>query len=180
MSPVFLVIKSLVEPAAAPTIRWTLDCPTRGVVILEIAVDHHTSEAPLHWRAGDWSKPPLDIRLSDVGAVESIQFVFQDEAVDAGEVVNSAPAEVGVPTFDVGDWPADRYSDSRVGVRTLRLPSGELYAAIGDAQPERMVSVTLGLRFGFDFSDQLVGIALGPLTAGEWQLIGASAPLIGN
>lgn len=48
-----------------------------------MAVGQDASDAPLHWRAGDWSKPPLDVRLSDVGAVESIQFVFQDESVNA-------------------------------------------------------------------------------------------------
>jgi len=177
---VSLLLKSLVEPAEAPAIHWTLNCPTRGVVILDVAVGQDASDAPLHWRAGDWSKPPLDVRLSDVGAVESIQFVFQDESVNAGEVVMPAEVEVGLPTFDVGEWPADRYSDARVDVRTLRLPSGELYAAIGDGQPERSVSVTWGLRFGFDSSDQLVGIALGPLTADEWQLVEASAPLTGS
>ncbi len=180
MSSVPLLLKSLVEPAEAPAIRWTLDCPTRGVVILDVAVGQGASEAPLHWRAGDWSKPPLDVRLSDIGAVESIQFVFQDESVDVGEVVMPAEAEVGLPTFDVGEWPAGRYSDARVDVRMLRLPSGELYAAIGDGQPKRAVSATWGLRFGLDASDQMGGIALGPLTADEWQLVEASAPPTGS
>jgi hypothetical protein len=180
VSEVPLLLKSLVEPAEASPIRWTLDCPTRGVVILDVAVGQSASDAPLHWRAGDWTKPPLDVRLSDVGAVESIQFVFQDESVEAGNVVPPPEAEIGLPTFDVREWPEDRYSDARVAVKTLRLPSGELYAAIGDRQAERAVSVTWGLRFDFDSADQLVGIALGPLTGDEWQLVDASAPLTGG
>lgn len=180
MSSVPLRLRSLVEPAEAPRIHWTLDCPTRGVVILDVAVGQGASDAPLHWRAGDWTKPPLDVQLSDVGAVEGIQFVFQDEAVDVGEVVMPADAEVGLPTFDVGQWPADRYTDAHVEVRTVRLQSGELYAAIGNSQLERVVSVTWGLRLGFDSSDQLAGIALGPLTTEEWQVVEASAPPTGG
>jgi hypothetical protein len=177
MSPPTLLLKRLVEPEAALPVKWQLDCPTRGVVILDVAVGEFGASAPLHWRAGDWTKPPLDIRLSDEGAVESVQFVFQDESVEVDDVVLPSDVEVGFPRFDVDEWPSDRYSDVRVPVTTLRLPSGELYATIGDARPSRSVSVTWGVRFDFDSADQLVGIALGPLTADEWQLIGASAPL---
>jgi hypothetical protein len=77
-----LLFKSLVEPAEAPRIQWSLDCPTRGVVILDVTVGDGASAAPLRWRVGDWAKPPLDVRLGDAGAIESIQFVFQDEPVN--------------------------------------------------------------------------------------------------
>jgi hypothetical protein len=172
-----LLLKRLIEPDGALPIKWQLDCPTRGVVILDVAVGEVATSTPLHWRAGDWSKPPLDVRLSDDGEVESIQFVFQDESVDVGDVVPPTDTATGLPVFDVGAWPSDRYYDVRVPVTTLRLPSGHLYAVIGDSQPSRSVSVTWGLRFDIDPADQLVGIALGPLTADEWQLIEASAPL---
>lgn len=171
-----LLLKRLIEPEEALPINWQLDCPTRGVVIVDVAVGEVSTSAPLHWRVGDWSKPPMDVRLSDGGEVESIQLIFQDESVDVEDVVPPSEIAAGLPIFDVGGWPPDRYSDVRVPVTTRRLPSGQLYAAIGRSQPSRSISVTWGLRFDFDPADQLVGIALGPLTSDEWQLIEASAP----
>lgn len=176
MSAMALSLKSLEESTEALQIRWTLDCPARGVVILDAAVGEDASGAPLHWRAGDWKKPPLDIRLSEGGAVESIQFVFQDEVVGAGRDAQPLRTEIGTPIFDVAEWPIERYVDDRVAVTTRRLPSGELYAAIGDDRAERSISVTWGLRFHFSSSDHLVGIVVGPLTADEWQLVDAAAP----
>jgi hypothetical protein len=114
--------------------------------------------------------------LSDAGSVESIQFVFQDEVVDRGEVILPPLSEIGLPTFDVREWSESRYLDARLVVKTLRLSTGELYAAIGEGDLKRSVSVTWGLRFGFDASNQLVGITLGPLTDDEWQMVEASAP----
>lgn len=176
MSATRLLLKQLAETREALPVKWDLDCPARGVVILDITVGGSVSSAPLHWRAGDWTKPPLDIRLSGEGAIESIQFVFQDEVIEENDVIPPTNVETGVPRFDVDAWPSNRYSDARVSVKTMRLPSGELYAKIGDANPSRSVSATWGLRFDFD-TDQLAGIVLGPLTSDEWQVIEASAPL---
>ncbi|HEV2376997.1 MAG TPA: hypothetical protein VGS19_33145 [Streptosporangiaceae bacterium] len=180
MTPQPLVLVSLQESSEALPIRWTLDCPTRGVVVLDVAVGKATSSAPLHWRAGDWTKPPLDLQLNNAGAVESIQFVFQDESVDAGESLLPSDSVIGLPVFDVQRWSPDRYMDARVAVETMRLQSGELYPAIGVDSPKRAISVTWGLRFGVDSSSQLVAIAIGPLTPDEWQLIEAAAPLAGQ
>lgn len=179
MTSELLVLESLVGSSEALAMGWTLDCPTRGVVILDVTIGKDTAPAPLHWRAGDWTKPPLDLRLNEVGAVQSIQFVFQDESVNVGESLLPADSEVGLPIFDVREWPPNRYLDASVAVKMLHLPSGELYAAIGAGSPERAISVTWGLRFGVDSSEQLVTIALGPLTADEWQLIAAAAPFAG-
>jgi hypothetical protein len=171
-----LVLESLAESSEALAIEWTLDCPTRGIAILDVMVGKDAATPPLHWRAGDWTKPPLDLRLNEAGGVDSIQFVFQDESVDIGEGLLPDGSEGGFPYFDVRQWPPSRYLDARIAVKTMRLPSGELYAAIGTGSPERAITVALGLRFGLDSSAQLVAIALGPLTADEWQLITAAAP----
>ena len=136
MNPTLPLLKSLAEPKEAPPIKWTIDCPTRGVVFLDVAVVQDASTVPLHWRAGNWTKPPLDLRLNEMGGLESIQFAFQDESVDSGQSSLPDVSEVGLPTFDVHGWPADRYIDVRILVETVRLPSGELYTAIGDAQPQ--------------------------------------------
>lgn len=179
MSAPSLLLKQLTEAEEALPVKWDLDCPTRGVVILDVALGGSPSNTPFHWRAGDWTKPPLDVRLSEEGLVQSIQFVFQDEAVETNEVVLPTDVKTGVPKFDVEAWSSDHYSDARLNVKTVRLPSGELYAKIGDAQPSFSISVTWGLRFDFD-ADQMVGIALGPLSADEWEVIEASAPLGDN
>jgi len=171
-----LLIKSIDEAEEDPSAHWTLDCPTRGVVIVDVGVGSNASAAPLHWRAGDWTKPPLDLRLSEQGLIESIQFVFQDESVEVQEIPLPSASEFGLPTFDVSDWPDDRYLDARVVVKTMRLVSGELYAAIGNAEVDRAVSAAHGLRLEFDSAGQLVGIAVGPLSDDEWQLVDAAAP----
>lgn len=171
-----LVLQSLLGPSASTSVRWTMDCPAQGVVILDVAVGGAASPAPLHWRAGDWRKPPLDVRLSDHGLLESVQFVFQDESVDIGKVVTPSETMRGLPVFDVMGWPEGRYSDARMEVETVRLTTGELYVATGRGRPERSVLVGDGLRLVVDSTGRLVGIALGPLAADEWQMLEASAP----
>lgn len=176
MNSVLLRLRAVQTPDRFPLVHWDLDCPTRGVVIMDVEAGS-ASAAPLHWRAGDWTKPPLDLRISDQGIVESIQFVFQDEQVEAAEIVIPSEPEPGLPVFDVHGWPQDRYLDAQVAVKTMRLPSGELYATIGeDDRAERFISVAGRLRFGVRSTGHLAAIAIGPLTRDEWQMIDAARP----
>ena len=176
MSAQHLILGSSLGLDASPSVAWTIDCPTRGVVIVDVAVGGVVSRMPLHWRAGDWSKPPLDVRLSPRGMLENIQIVLQDESVDMGEAAVPSEGMRGLPVFDVQGWPAGRYSDTRIEVEILRLARGELYAAIGDGRPEKSVLVGEGLSLVVDSAGRLVGILLGPLTAAEWQMVENSAP----
>ncbi len=176
MSAQLLVLESLLRPSTAPSIQWTIDRPAQGVAILDVAVGGVASTAPLHWRAGDWSKPPLDVRLSDRGVLESIQLVFQDESIEVGEGAIPSESTSGLPVFDVQAWPEGRYSDAREDVETVRLSTGELYAAIGGARPAQSVLVGEGLRLLVDSIDRLVGMVLGPLARDEWLSLEDSAP----
>lgn len=47
MNSMTLLLKSSAEPNEAPPIQWTLDCPTRGVVILDVAIGREVSAARL-------------------------------------------------------------------------------------------------------------------------------------
>lgn len=175
-----LSLKRPVGPVRALPVTWHVDCPAPGVVIVDVALGDGGVDVPLHWRSGDWSKPPLDVRLSTEGEVQGIQLVFQDEVIEEGEAVPPSDIVVGVPTFDVAAWPADRYHDVRVPVSVRRLPSGHLYAVIGDSSPSSSVTVAPALRFDLDDVDHLAGIAVGPLTDDDWHVIEASAPPDGS
>lgn len=164
------------EPIPGVEVSWVLDCPAHGVAILDVEVGPQ-SPTPLHWRGGDWAKPPLDVRLNGEGGLESIQFVFHDESVEPGEAPLTLTSASARPVFDVAAWPQDRYRDARLRVAVKRLPSDLLYAWIGDSQPREAISLAGGLQLQFDTGRALVGIAVGPLSAMEWQLIGSAAPL---
>lgn len=168
-----------VDPTAGTLpIHWALDCPTRGVVIINVTVGIPSSLAPLRWRAGDWRKPPLDIALSSQGCIESVQLVFQDEAVEEADLATPDGVESGCPRFHLNGWPEGRYLDERVDIRTSRLRSGELHAAVDtDELAMRYVKLSDGLRLGFDSKGQLVNLAIGPLTTDEWRIVDAAAPL---
>lgn len=157
-------------------VSWTIDCPAPGTLIIDVAVGHAASAVPLHWRAGDWTKPPLDFRLSERGALESVQVVLQDEEVSEDEGA-ALPATVrGCPVFHVGDWPEGRYMDVRTSVKILRLPSGELHAVIGDRMPEQSIVVAEGLRLEVDTARRLVGAVIGPLSVSEWRKVQLASP----
>jgi hypothetical protein len=49
------------EPQAM--VAWRIESPTVGVVLFDVDVGAWGHPIPLHWRAGDWRKPPLDIQL---------------------------------------------------------------------------------------------------------------------
>src|SRR5439155_5966841 len=101
-------------------IGLSIEVPTKGVAILDVTVGSWRSRVPLHWRAGNWSKPPLDVALSPDGELESIQLVLQDEAVNASDECLPAlrhQEEAGRPAFDVDGWPPNRYFDVHTDVR---------------------------------------------------------------
>jgi hypothetical protein len=132
----------------------------------------------MHWRAGDWTKPPLDISLSPDGRIENVKVVFQDEVVaiapDERQILNE-PSAPGFPFFDLHEWPSDRYLDAHASVHYRRLDSGELLVTLQDAHPLRLLQLGKGLTLGFDSSDELACTLIGPLADDEWRLIEAAA-----
>jgi hypothetical protein len=174
MSPQALQMRRLYRGTTLSTIDISVEAPAAGVAIVDATISCRSSSVPIHWRAGDWTKPPLDISLSHEGRIEGIQIVFQDEKVPIGGRESATKEESGIPSFDVGAWSADRYLDVHTSVRSVRLPSGELLVSIGDDKPLRTPRLGGSLRVGLDASDRLVEVILGPLDAQQWEMIDAA------
>lgn len=158
------------EDFPAPQVSIRVESPVPGVVLIDAALDR--DDAPLHWRAGLWNKPPLDISLHHDGRLAGIQFVLQDEKVpDTNAVPAVGGSKGGWPVFDVASWPADRYLDEEVVVSFARS-SDILVLRFGSEPARRWVGNGRGLAFGLG-DRAAVGIALGPLDAGHWNVIDA-------
>ena len=161
-----------VEPKV---IAISVTSPSRGVAILDVVVGSRSSPAPLHWLAGDWSKPPLDVALGPGGQIESVQVVFQDEAVAMTEADVSSRDELGLPSFELDGWPANRYLDVRTDVHAARIASDELLVSIDGDPPTRLVQLGDGLKLGLDGRDHLARLVIGPLDIEQWRMIDAAA-----
>jgi len=148
---------------------WTIECPVPGVVIINVTVGRSLTPVPLHWRAGTWEKPPLDVFLNEEGQLVGMQFVIQDEHLELGFGEMPVKAKTGAPRFDVSFWPTDRYKDETISVSAKRVPGGELVLHIGDKEPIRQSYETSpGFVLSFGRSDQLMRIQIGPLTSDDW------------
>jgi hypothetical protein len=174
MSPHGLRVRSVT--GGADVIHIGADSPARGVAILDVTIGSTSTPAPLHWRAGDWKKPPFDVSLGSDGRPESVQVVFQDEEIPMTDSLPSIDVEPGVPLFDVGGWPTDRYLDARAVVHAKRLPSGELAVSIGEDPANHWLGLGEGLQFGLDLSGEVVEIRIGPLDDEQWRVIAAASP----
>lgn len=161
------------EPATLQS-TWSIEAPTVGVVLIDVTIRRAESAAPLHWRAGAWTKPPLDVSLDDEGRLISIQFVLQDERVSPGQWSVLPDPEGAAPVFDVKNWPAERYRDETLAVTASRLSGGELALRIGDEQHlARACRVDAGLLMAFGADGDLAKILLGPLANEDWEGIDA-------
>src|SRR5438067_13457866 len=128
---------------------------------------------PLHWRAGTWTKPPLDIEIKpDNGRLRALQLVLQDESVPlASNAVLPSIVRPGVPIFDTSVWSgSDRYRDERMSVEAMRAEDDRLEAwldAVGE--PAHICRVDSQLDLLFTAEGGLTAIRLGPLTPDEWS-----------
>jgi hypothetical protein len=157
---------------ATPKIVWRIESPVPGVVLIDVDVGSR-EPVPLHWRAGTWTKPPLDVFLDSEGHLAGFQLVLQDERVALSKGSNAPLLESGLPVFDTTLWPADRYLDEHMKVSTVRLSTGELVVGIGeDDRVMKVYQVGTGLTIGL-VRDVLVEIRLGPLTVDDWDSINA-------
>lgn len=157
-------------------ISWSIDAPTPGVVIVDVAIGPGRVPVPLHWRAGSWTKPPLDVTLDNEGRLTAIQFVLQDEQVEFGGVLHNqcgAP-KIGIPRFEVSSWPEDRYWDERLPVVAHRTGVGELLLHIGERrQLCQQCAPGPGLLLGFDQDVSLATVKIGPMAIDDWASIDA-------
>jgi hypothetical protein len=156
-------------------VTWSIESPTIGVVVIDVRVGSDFTPAPLHWRAGDWTKPPLDLAFSPDGRLETIQIVLQDETLGGAGSRIDVPVVAGHATFDVQRWPADRYLDERIAVVTERLDSDVILVTIGSSKAIRFNRVAHSLTLGFNRGDRLAQIWIGPLGTNEWALIQSAA-----
>lgn len=151
-----------------------VETPTPGVVVVDVILGAASSAAPLHWRSGDWTKPPLDLSLASDGRLIGIQFVLQDERVPEGREGSWSVSWRGTPVFTVDGWPRDRYRDERISVSATRSLSGQLVLCLGESATElEWCEVGHDLLLGFA-GDQLVKIVVGALDLDDLASFGAS------
>lgn len=160
------------KEAPLPQVPWRIESPTPGVVLVEAVLD--TDRAPLHWRVGQWDKPPLDLWMDASGRLLGVQFALQDERVGPEDTTADKPVDDhGRPVFDVSSWPEDRYIDTEAPVVAARAREGTLALRIGDCgQIDRLLQVGDGLAVGLRTS-ALATVRLGPLSAEDWETIDA-------
>lgn len=153
---------------------WSIETPTPGVVLIDVTIERQAASAPLHWRAGTWSKPPLDLALDDEGRLVGLQFVLQDERVAAGQWTVFPDPEEGLPVFDIQGWPSERYCDETMPVEASRLSGYKLALRLGDRQPlAGSCAVASGVVMGFTDASTLAEIRLGPFDQEDWAAIDA-------
>jgi hypothetical protein len=161
-----------VAPDVEGTVGWRIESPTVGVVLVDVGLGGDRDPAPLHWRAGEWSKPPLDLAIDPLsGRLQALQFVLQDERVPVEEVAPLPAGQQGVPVFEVAGWPADRYRDVRCPVAAIRSQAGELVLRLSRGGVANACRVRGGLAIGYDRDDDLCEIRVGPLAGDEWESI---------
>lgn len=158
-----------------------IESPVPGVVNVNVEIEGPKSLTPLHWRAGDWTKPPLDIEVNPTtGAVQAVQLVLQDERVPSGTVTTTPEHTVGVPVVDVGDWPNGRYRDVRCDVEVVRGERNELVVRWGASVVAFRSGVRESLVFGWDESADLCELVIGPLDQRDWEDIDAFSSVTGG
>ena len=162
-------------------VTWAIESPTPGVVLVSVVIEGPRSVTPLHWRGGDWTKPPLDIEVNPTnGAVQALQVVLQDEHVQRGHLDSKAAGVAGIPVVEVTDWSEDRYRDVRCEVQVTRGPTDELVIRLGESPVASRSGASGLLMFGWDASVRLCEIVIGPLGRNEWDDIDAFAGDIGG
>lgn len=164
------MLKLIRQDLLEPEVSILVESPVPGVVLIDAVLGR--PEAPLHWRAGLWNKPPLDVSLVPNGRLAAVQFVLQDERVPRSESLNlSWDGTGGIwPVFDVGSWPDGRYLDEEIAVSLERM--GDLLVlGVGAAMAQRWECVGNGLAIGLNGSDEVVVLVPGPLGAEDWDAI---------
>ncbi len=164
------MLKLIRQDLLEPKVSLLVESPVPGVVLINAVLDRQ--EAPLHWRAGLWDKPPLDVSLASDGRLAAVQFVLQDERVPRSEGLQFSGAGSGGswPVFDVASWTDGRYLDEEVVVSFERM-GDSLILGIGAAVAQRWERVGEGLAVGLNVGDEAAALALGPLDAEDWDAI---------
>ena len=178
-----------IERLPAKVVR-EITSPAQELVLIDcqLARAEDDEEPPpvlLHWRTGDWSKPPLDIALDeDTGRFQSLQLAIQEEAIERkmlpGVDLATLASETGIPVFESTRWgDDDRYIDENLQpILSWEEPS-DLLVVFGPSpvQITRACSVDASLAFLFNEQDEIVGVRLNQITHEEKRTIRLATPL---
>lgn len=167
------MLKLVDETAGAAQLTVDIVNPTKGVALIDVILAEEA--VPLHWRVGDWTKPPLDIQLGRDGRLIGVQFVLQDEGnlVQVKQALPSIQRSGILPIFDVTGWSLDRYEDVKIAVAYRRV-NDLLMVDIGDNSTTRWIAVGGFLTLGFNEVNELVSLIVGPLSESDWRKMGDS------
>jgi hypothetical protein len=149
--------------------------------LINVDVAGPRSLTPLHWRAGEWTEPPIDIEVNpDDGAIQAVQVVLQDEWAGMRVPPSSQDAVSGLPLVAFADWPTDGYWDVRCRVAVARAGTGELIVDLGDRGAVSYAGQLGSLLFGWDASGELCQIVIGPLSSEDWDDVNAFSGDVGS
>ncbi|GLV58223.1 hypothetical protein KDH_50560 [Dictyobacter sp. S3.2.2.5] len=165
--------------------------PAQGVVLIncQVVTDETKDEeneadlsVPLHWRAGDWSKPPIDIALdADTGQFQSLQLVLQDETIGRTTLLSAemAASSEGRPIFARTAWRNDeRYIDERLQPTQSWVEHGSLLVVfpLPPVQTTQICQVDDSLAFLLNEQNEVIGFRLDHITSEEKRTIRWAAP----
>ena len=160
-----------IEPYSGRPVSWSIECPVPGVVLINLNLVSALHPAPFHWRVGTWRKPPLDIEIEpSSGCLQAIQFALQDEQVPLVAVASLPAGKSGLPVFDTGDWPIDRYLDVHGQVTAIRTPADQLGLFVSSGETTSTSQIP-GLVLGYDHNSNVHEIRIGPLADEDWDAI---------
>lgn len=172
-----------IERLPAKVIR-EITSPAHGLVLIDCRLaraedDEEPPPISLHWRTGDWSKPPLDIALDeDTGRFQSLQLALQDETIERKMLSDVEPAtlasETGIPVFERTLWSDDdRYVDENLQTIPSWEGQSNLLVVFGSSpvQITRACLVDASLTFLFNEQDEVTGFWLNQVTQEEKRII---------
>jgi hypothetical protein len=162
----------------------------QGVVLIDcrLTTDEENEEplsVPLHWRAGDWSKPPIDIALdAETGHLRSLELILQDEIIEHKTLLSTELADIdidrGTPIFERTLWSDDeRYVDETL-MPTLSWGEQNSLLVVLVSPPVRVARTCLvdsSLVFLLNEQNEIIGFRLNQITREEKSTIRWASPL---
>lgn len=146
---------------------------TQGVVSVEDGP--HLDAIPYaRWRCGDWTKPPLDLAIDVCGSLMSVQFVLQDEHVEAGSgferLCASNLPELGTPVFAISGWTQGDYVDLQTPVECWR-EGDDLCVQLRMYVPAAWIRFSELLEVGITSENWFAGLRFRNLNESEWARV---------
>ncbi|MGH2511005.1 MAG: hypothetical protein ACRDHZ_26885 [Ktedonobacteraceae bacterium] len=172
------------------TMTREITSPAQGLVLIDCqcarnAENEEPLPVPLHWRIGDWSKPPIDIALDeDTGHFQSLLLVLQDEIIKRRALPDvdlaSPTSELGIPIFARTPWNNDElYVDEHLQPTLSWEEQSSLLVVF--ASPPIQITRTCLVDDSFAFllneQDEIIGFQLNQITPEERRMMRWASPL---